>query len=232
MRRGKKYKQAQDDLDSRRLYGWEEGIGKLKSFPKRALDETVELAFNLGIDGRQADQILRGTLMLPHGTGKDVRILVFTQGELEKDAQEAGADFVGAADLVEKIQGGWLDFDLVIASPDMMGQVGKLGRILGPRGLMPNPKTGTVTREVEQAVKEAKAGRIEFRADSKSGNNAQGPIGKLSFEENALIENAKAFGEAIMRARPAATKGQFVRKVTLSSTMGPGLRIDPAVLAA
>lgn len=232
MRRGKKYKQAQDALDSRRLYGWEEGIGKLKSFPKRAFDETVELAFNLGIDGRQADQILRGTLMLPHGTGKDVRILVLTQGELEKDAQEAGADFVGAADLVEKIQGGWLDFDLVIASPDMMGQVGKLGRILGPRGLMPNPKTGTVTREVEQAVKEAKAGRIEFRADSKSGNNAQGPIGKLSFEENALIGNAKAFGEAIMRARPAATKGQFVRKVTLSSTMGPGLRIDPAVLAA
>ena len=231
MRRGKKYKQVQEGINSRELYSLEEGVGILKSTPQRAFDETVELSFNLGIDGRQADQILRGTVMLPHGTGKDVRILVLTQGDLEKEAEEAGADYVGGADLVEKIQGGWLEFDMVIASPDMMGQVGKLGRILGPRGLMPNPKSGTVTREVQQAVKEAKAGRIEFRADSKSGNNAQGPIGKMSFDESALIENANTFGEAIMRAKPVSSKGQYVRKLVLSSTMGPGVRIDPGVFA-
>ena len=231
MRRSKKYRQASDGIDRSRLYGWDDGVELLKSFPQRRFDETVELGFNLGIDGRQADQILRGTVMLPHGTGKNVRVLVLTQGELEKQAQDAGADFVGGADLVEKIQGGWLDFDLVIASPDMMGQVGKLGRILGPRAMMPNPKTGTVTREVERAVTEAKAGRVEFRADSKSGNNAQAPIGKMSFEANALVENGRVFGEAIMRARPASTKGQYVRKLTLSTSMGPGLRLDPAILS-
>ena len=232
MRRGKKYKQSNDGIDKGHLYNWDDGVGKLKSFPQRSFDETVELSFNLGIDGRQADQILRGTVMLPHGTGKDVRVLVVTQGELEKQAQDAGADHVGGADMIEKIQGGWLDFDLVIASPDMMGQVGKLGRILGPRGMMPNPKTGTVTREVEQAVKEAKAGRIEFRADSKSGNNAQGPIGKVSFDASALVDNAKVFGEAIIRARPASTKGQYVRKLVMSTSMGPGLRLDPSILTA
>ena len=230
MRRGKKYKQVQEGINSRQVYSLEEGVGILKSTPPRAFDETVELSFNLGIDGRQAEQILRGTVMLPHGTGKDVRILVVTQGDLEKEAEEAGADHVGGADLVEKIQGGWLEFDMVIASPDMMGQVGKLGRILGPRGLMPNPKSGTVTREIQQAVKEAKAGRIEFRADSKSGNNAQGPIGKLSFEDSALIENGKTFTDAIMRAKPVSSKGQYVRKLVLSSTMGPGVRIDPGVI--
>ena len=231
MRRGKKYRQVQEGVNPRNLYSLEEGVGILKSTPERAFDETVELSFNLGIDGRQADQILRGTVMLPHGTGKNVRILVLTQGDLEKEAEEAGADHVGGADLVEKIQGGWLEFDMVIASPDMMGQVGKLGRILGPRGLMPNPKSGTVTREIQQAVKEAKAGRIEFRADSKSGNNAQGPIGKLSFDETALIENAKVFTEAIIRAKPVSSKGQYVRKLVLSSTMGPGVRIDPGIVA-
>ena len=177
---------------------------------------------------RQADQALRGTVMLPNGTGSDVRVIVITQGDLVAQAEEAGADHVGGADLITKIEGGWLDFDLVVASPDMMGQVGKLGRVLGPRGLMPNPKTGTVTRDVGQAVTEAKAGRVEFRADNKSGNNAQAPIGKLSFSEDALVENAHAFAAAILRAKPAAAKGQFVRKMTLSSTMGPGLRIDPA----
>ena len=170
--------------------------------------------------------------MLPNGTGKTVRVLVFTQGDLEADSKEADADFVGAADLVEKVQGGWLDFDMVIASPDMMGQVGKLGRVLGPRGLMPNPKTGTVTREIGQAVRDAKAGRIEFRADSKSGNNAQAPIGKLSFEADALLENAQAFTDAILRAKPAVAKGQYVRKMILSSTMGPGIRVDRSALAA
>ena len=232
MPRGKKYRQAVENFDRRKLYSWEEGVRLLKSFPKRKCDETVELSLNLGIDGRQADQILRGTVVLPHGTGKDVRILVIAQGDLAKEAEDAGADYVGGAETIEKIQNGWLDFDLVIAAPDMMGQVGKLGRILGPRGLMPNPKTGTVTREVGQTVKEAKAGRVEFRADNKSGNNAQVAIGKLSFEEKALIENAKVFTETIMRSRPAAAKGQYVRKLVLSSTMGPGLRIDPAVLTA
>jgi len=231
MSRGKKYKQSVEAFDKRHLYAWEEALQMLKAFPRRGFDETIELSFNLGIDGRQADQILRGTVMLPHGTGKDVRVLVLTQGNLEKEAEEAGADYIGGADLIEKIQNGWLDFDLVIASPDMMGQVGKLGRILGPRGLMPNPKTGTVTREVGQAVGEAKAGRVEFRADSKSGNSAQGPIGKMSFEDKALLENAMTFSEAIMRAKPASAKGQYVRKLIMSSTMGPGMRIDPGVLA-
>ncbi|MCE2447648.1 MAG: 50S ribosomal protein L1 [Candidatus Latescibacteria bacterium] len=232
MARGKKYRNALASFDRDRAYSWEEGIKILKGFPAYNYDPTVELSCNLGIDGRQADQSLRGTVMLPHGTGKELRVLVITQGPLVQEAEDAGADFVGGADMAEKIQGGWLDFDLVIASPDMMGQVGKLGRILGPRGLMPNPKTGTVTREVAQAVREAKAGRIEYRADSKSGNNAQGLIGKLSFTDQALIENAQAFTDAILRARPAATKGQYIRKLVLSSALGPGIKIDRAQLAA
>ena len=232
MARGKKYRNALASFDRDRAYSWEEGIKILKGFPAYNCDPTVELSCNLGIDGRQADQSLRGTVMLPHGTGKDLRVLVITQGPLVQEAEDAGADFVGGADMAEKVQGGWLDFDLVIASPDMMGQVGKLGRILGPRGLMPNPKTGTVTREVAQAVREAKAGRIEYRADSKSGNNAQGPIGKLSFTDQALLENAQAFTDAILRARPAATKGQYIRKLVLSSAVGPGIKIDRAQLAA
>ena len=232
MARGKKYRNALASFDRDRAYSWEEGIKILKGFPAYNYDPTIELSCNLGIDGRQADQSLRGTVMLPHGTGKELRVLVITQGPLVQEAEDAGADFVGGADMAEKIQGGWLDFDLVIASPDMMGQVGKLGRILGPRGLMPNPKTGTVTREVAQAVREAKAGRIEYRADSKSGNNAQGLIGKLSFTDQALIENAQAFTDAILRARPAATKGQYIRKLVLSSAVGPGIKIDRAQLAA
>ena len=232
MARGKKYRNALASFDRDRAYSWEEGVKILKGFPAYNYDPTVELSCNLGIDGRQADQSLRGTVMLPHGTGKELRVLVITQGPLVQEAEDAGADFVGGADMAEKIQGGWLDFDLVIASPDMMGQVGKLGRILGPRGLMPNPKTGTVTREVAQAVREAKAGRIEYRADSKSGNNAQGLIGKLSFTDQALIENAQAFTDAILRARPAATKGQYIRKLVLSSALGPGIKIDRAQLAA
>ena len=232
MARGKKYRNALASFDRDRAYSWEEGIKILKGFPAYNYDPTVELSCNLGIDGRQADQSLRGTVMLPHGTGQELRVLVITQGPLVQEAEDAGADFVGGADMAEKIQGGWLDFDLVIASPDMMGQVGKLGRILGPRGLMPNPKTGTVTREVAQAVREAKAGRIEYRADSKSGNNAQGPIGKLSFTDQALIENAQTFTDAILRARPAATKGQYIRKLVLSSAVGPGIKIDRAQFAA
>ncbi len=231
MAKGKKYRNALGSFDRDRAYTWEEGIKILKGFPAYNYDPTVELTCNLGIDGRQADQSLRGTVMLPHGTGKELRVLVITQGPLVQEAEDAGADFVGGTDMAEKIQGGWLDFDLVIASPDMMGQVGKLGRILGPRGLMPNPKTGTVTREVAQAVREAKAGRIEYRADSKSGNNAQGPIGKLSFTDQALVENAQAFTDAILRAKPAAAKGQYIRKLVLSSAVGPGIKIDRAELA-
>jgi large subunit ribosomal protein L1 len=231
MARGKKYRNALASFDRDRAYSWEEGINILRGFPAYNYDPTIELSCNLGIDGRQADQALRGTVMLPHGTGKELRVLVITQGPLVQEAQDAGADFVGGADMAEKIQGGWLDFDIVIASPDMMGQVGKLGRILGPRGLMPNPKTGTVTREVAQAVREAKAGRVEYRADSKSGNNAQGPIGKLSFTDHALIENAQAFTDAILRAKPAAAKGQYIRKLVLSSVIGPGIKIDRAQFA-
>ncbi len=232
MARGKRYREALEAFDRDESYSWEDAVRILKGFPKRKYDETVELSLHLGIDGRQADQALRGTVMLPHGTGKDLRVLVITQGPLEQEAKDAGADFVGGADMAEKIQGGWLDFDLVIASPDMMGQVGKLGRVLGPRGLMPNPKTGTVTREVAKAVKEAKSGRVEYRADSKSGNNAQAPIGRLSFEETALVENAQAFVDTILRARPSATKGQYIRKLIISSVMGPGIKIDRAQISA
>ncbi|MBT4504199.1 MAG: 50S ribosomal protein L1 [Gemmatimonadetes bacterium] len=231
MARGKKYKQAMENFDRNQTYSWIDAAKLLKEFPERKFDETVELSFSLGIDGRQAEQIVRGTVMLPNGTGKELRVLVITQGELEQEANEAGADYVGAADMVEKIQEGWLDFDVVIASPDMMGQVGKLGRILGPRGLMPNPKTGTVTRDVGQAVREAKAGRIEYRADSKSGNNAHMPIGRLSFDDAALIENARTVTEAILRAKPASSKGLYVKKLTLSTVMSPGIRIDRSELA-
>ena len=231
-KRGKKYAQSVESYERSEPQTLEDAIKILKAMPVRKFDETVELNFYLGIDGRQADQALRGTVMLPNGTGKEVRIVVITQGELVAQAEEAGADHVGAADLIAKIEGGWLDFDLVISSPDMMGQVGKLGRVLGPRGLMPNPKTGTVTRDVGQAVTEARAGRVEYRADNKSGNNAQAPIGKLSFTEEALVENAQALSNAILRAKPASTKGSFIRKLILSSTMGPGIRIDPGALAA
>ena len=231
-RKSRKFRESVEKYDRAEPLSLEQAVSLLKSFPQRKYDETVELGFHLGIDGRQAEQALRGTVMLPHGTGKEIRVVVITQGELAAQAEEAGADHVGGADLIEQIQTGWLDFDLVIASPDMMGQVGRLGRILGPRGMMPNPKTGTVTREISQAVAEAKAGRVEFRADNKSGNNAQAPIGKVSFEETALVENARAFSDAILRARPSSAKGQFIRKAVLSSTMGPGIRIDPAALAA
>jgi large subunit ribosomal protein L1 len=231
-KRGKKYAQSVESYERSEPQTLEDAVKILKEMPVRKFDETVELNFYLGIDGRQSDQALRGTVMLPNGTGKEVRIVVITQGELVAQAEEAGADHVGAADLIAKIEGGWLDFDLVISSPDMMGQVGKLGRVLGPRGLMPNPKTGTVTRDVGQAVTEARAGRVEYRADNKSGNNAQAPIGKLSFTEEALVENAQALSNAILRAKPASTKGSFIRKLILSSTMGPGIRIDPGALAA
>ena len=222
--RGKKYRNATATLDRNIRYPIEEAVAKIKEAAYASFDETVEIAFRLGVDPRHADQVVRGTVVLPHGIGKDVRVLAIVQGEKYTEAQEAGADVVGAQDIIDKISGGWLEFDTVITTPDMMGQVGKLGRILGPRGLMPNPKSGTVTFDIARAVKEAKAGKIEFRVD-KSGN-VHAPIGKLSFENEKLVENFNTLVDIIHRAKPASAKGIYLRNITLSSTMGPGFKID------
>lgn len=224
-KKGKKYSEAVKKLDKQKLYSPQEALALVKELAYANFDETVEVAIRLGVDPRHADQQVRGTVVLPHGTGKTPRILVFAKGDAAKEAQEAGADFVGDEDLVEKIQGGWLDFDVAIATPDMMGTVGKLGRILGPRGLMPNPKAGTVTNEVGRAVQEAKGGRIEFRVDRTGIVHA--PIGKVSFETEKLLENFNALMDAILRAKPAAAKGQYIKSVVVSSTMGPGIKINP-----
>ncbi len=223
-KRGKRYQEARKLIDPQKFYTPEEAIALVKKTATAKFDETVEVALKLGVDPRHADQQVRGTVVLPHGTGRDVRVLVFAQGEKAQEAKEAGADFVGAEDLAEKIQGGWTDFDVAIATPDMMGTVGKLGRILGPRGLMPNPKTGTVTFEVAKAVQESKAGKVEFRVNRESGMHV--PIGKASFSEEQLLDNFKTLIDAIMKAKPAAAKGAYIRKLSLSSTMGPGLRIS------
>ena len=225
-KRSKIYRGALELFDRQNQYSLDEAMGLLKRMPNRKLDETVELAIRLGVDPRHADQQVRGTVILPHGLGKEVRVVVFAKGELAASAQEAGADVVGAEDLVEKVSGGWTEFDIAVSAPDMMGAVGKLGRILGPRGLMPNPKSGTVTQDLERAVKEAKAGRVEFRVDR--GGSVHSPIGKVSFEEDKLLENANALIDVISRARPASAKGQYIRSVTLSTTMGPGIRLDRA----
>ena len=198
----------------------------LKEFAPAKFDETVEVHFNSGLNVRHADQQLRGTLMLPHGTGKEMRVAVFAEGEKAKEAQDAGADVVGSADLATQIEGGFDDFDVAIATPDMMGTVGKLGRILGPRGKMPNPKTGTVTFDVGKAVRDAKAGKLEYRTDR--GANVHLTIGKKSFDERALLENYAAVVEEIVRAKPAAAKGRYIRSITLASSMGPGIKVDPA----
>jgi len=230
MKKGKRYRENVRKIDRSRNYTLEEGVDLLKSLQRAHFDETVEVAAQLGVDTRRADQAIRGTVLLPHGTGKNVRVLVLTRGEPEKEAKEAGADYVGAEEYIQKIQEGWLEFDVAIATPDMMGQVGRLGRILGPRGLMPNPKSGTVTQDVGKAVRDAKAGRIEFRADR--GGNVHVPVGKLSFPNEQLLENIRTFLDTIVRARPASAKGQYVRSITLSSTMSPGVRLDrQAVLA-
>ena len=226
----KRYKQAAALFDRQTHYGLADAIDILKKMPTRKFDETVELSFRLGIDPRQADQLVRGTVVLPHGLGKSVRVAVFARGEPATAAEAAGADFVGAEDLVEKINGGWTDFDVAVATPDMMGQVGRLGRILGPRGLMPNPKSGTVTPDAARAVREAKAGRVEYRVDRTS--NVHTHVGKASFDAQSLQENAQVLIDAIIKARPSATKGQYMRSVTLSTTMGPGIRLDRTALAA
>ena len=228
-KQSKRYKQAADLFDRQTHYNLTEAVDILKQMPTRKFDETVELAFRLGVDPRQADQLVRGTVVLPHGLGKSVRVAVFAKGEAATEAEAAGADFVGAEDLVERINGGWTDFDVAIATPDMMGQVGRLGRILGPRGLMPNPKSGTMTPDAARAVREAKAGRVEYRVDRTA--NVHTPVGKASFDARRLRENAQALIDAIVRARPSAAKGQYMRSVTLSTTMGPGIRLDRTALS-
>lgn len=204
-------------------------ISVLKGMPPAKFNETMELAVRLGVDPRKAEQMVRGTVVLPHGVGKKVRILVFAKGEKEKEALEAGADYVGLEDVMEKIQQGWLEFDRAIATPDVMGQVGKLGKILGPRGLMPNPKTGTVTLDVARAVKEFKAGKIEYRVDKAGIVHA--PFGKVSFSEGQLAENATVLLEALVRAKPATSKGKFVKGISISSTMGPSVRVDVSTIS-
>jgi large subunit ribosomal protein L1 len=226
VRHGKKYRNARSQFDREQLYSPADAVRLLKSFDGAGFDETVEVHFNLGLNVRHAEQQLRGTLMLPHGTGRSVRIAVFAEGEKAKEAQDAGADVVGTADLAGQIEEGFDDFDVAIATPDQMSVVGRLGRILGPRGKMPNPKTGTVTFDVGKAVQDAKAGKLEYRTDR--GANVHVPIGKKSFEERALLENYAALLDEIMRAKPAAAKGRYVKGVTLTSTMGPGIKVDPA----
>jgi len=223
---GKRYRSARERIDREKLYSPLEAVRELKSFGDAKFDETVEAHFRLGLNVRHADEQLRGTLMLPHGTGKDVRVAVFAEAEKAREAEEAGADIVGSADLAQKIEGGFTDFDVAIATPDMMGVVGKLGRVLGPRGLMPNPKTGTVTFEVGKAVADSKAGKLEYRTDR--GANVHVAIGKKSFDERRLLENYAALVEEIVRVKPAAAKGRYIKTITLTTTMGPGVHLDPA----
>ncbi|MFA5536671.1 MAG: 50S ribosomal protein L1 [Bacillota bacterium] len=222
---GKKYQDAAKLFDRHQLYEMEKALELVKATATAKFDETIEISVRLGVDPRHADQQVRGTVVLPHGTGKTRTVLVFAKGEKAQEATAAGADFVGAEELVEKIQGGWVSFDVAIATPDMMGVVGKLGRILGPRGLMPNPKTGTVTFDIEKAVNEVKAGKIEYRVDKTSIVHA--PIGKASFELSKLEDNYNTLIDALVRAKPAAAKGQYLKSIYLSATMGPGIKVNP-----
>lgn len=224
-KKGKRYLEALKAYDRQTLFEPGEALNIVKTNAKAKFDESVEVAFNLGIDTRHADQQIRGAVVLPNGTGKTLSVLVFAKGDKAKEAEQAGADFVGAEDMIEKIQQGWFGFDVAVATPDMMGTVGKLGKLLGPKGLMPNPKTGTVTFDVEKAVKEVKAGKVEYRADKAGIIHV--PIGKVSFENEKLMENYKTIADTVLKAKPAAAKGQYVRSVTVSSSMGPGVKINP-----
>jgi large subunit ribosomal protein L1 len=227
---GKKYRAAADKIDAGRKYNLEEGVSKVKEIAFAKFDETVELTIWLGVDPRKADQLVRGTIVLPHGLGKSKKILVIAQGEKVKEAEEAGADFVGGEDMVNKIKNeNWLDFEAVIATPDMMRLVGGLGKVLGPRGLMPNPKTGTVTFDVKTAVKETKAGKVEYRVDKTGVIHV--PVGKVSFDADKIRDNAKSLLEAVVKAKPATAKGKYVKKVNLAATMSPGVLLDEGAYA-
>jgi large subunit ribosomal protein L1 len=221
---GKKYDAAKKQVDRLKRYALEEAVSLVKGSAFAKFDESVEVSLRLGIDPRKSDQQVRGSVVLPHGTGKSLKVLVFAKGDKEVEAREAGADFVGGEDMVEKIQGGWLEFDKVVATPDMMGQVGKLGKVLGPRGLMPNPKVGTVTFEVARAIREIKAGKVEFRAEKAGVVHAA--VGKCSFEGSQLQDNVRTFMETIIKSKPAASKGTYIKSMTLSSTMGPGVKLE------
>jgi large subunit ribosomal protein L1 len=223
---GKKYREAAAQVDQSRLYSAQEAIDLLKKISYSAFDGTVEVHMRLGVDPRHADQMVRGTAVLPHGTGRTVRVLVFAQGDKAREAEEAGADYVGAQDLIQRIEGGWLDFDVAVATPDMMGQVGRLGRILGPRGLMPNPRSGTVTLDVGRTVRDVKAGRVEFRVDRTALIHV--PIGKVSFDDQRLLENLSTLMDAVAAAKPSGAKGTYIRSVHLAATMSPGIRLDPS----
>lgn len=220
----KKYKEALGKVDREKKYNLDEAVGLLEETKTAKFDETIDISLRLGIDAKQTDQMVRGAVNLPNGTGKNIKVLVFVKGDKDKEAQEAGADFVGAEDMIEKIQGGWMEFDKVIATPDMMAQVSKLGKVLGPRGLMPNPKVGTVTFEIGKAVREVKAGKVEFRND-KAGNIHAG-VGKVSFGPEKIKGNINAFLEAIIKARPSSSKGTYLKSMAISATMGPGIRVD------
>ena len=226
---GKKFQAAKNHVE-KRLYGLDEALKTVRDASYAKFDETLELSMRLGVNPRHADQMVRGTVVLPHGTGKSKRVLAIAVGDKAKEAEQAGADFVGGPEMAKKIQEGWLDFDAVIATPDMMREVGKLGKILGPRGMMPNPKTGTVTFEVGTAVREIKAGKVEFRVDKTAIIHV--PVGKLSFDDSKLAENAQALVAAVIKAKPSAAKGKYVHSIHLASTMGPGVPIDPAAVDA
>ncbi len=228
-KKGKKYEEARRLFDRETKYEPEEALRMIKEMSKRSFDETVELAVRLGVNPKHADQQVRGSVVLPHGTGKTTRVAVFAKGEKIKEAENAGADHFGADELVAKVQEGWMDFDVAVATPDMMGSVGKLGKVLGPRGLMPNPKSGTVTFDIEKAVNEIKAGKVEYRTE-KAGN-VHVPIGKVSFSVDQLVENFNAIMEALIKARPTAAKGQYIRNITVSTTMGPGVKTTAGVEA-
>jgi large subunit ribosomal protein L1 len=227
---GKKMNAAAEKIEKDKEYSLDDAVTLVKEAAYAKFDETVDLSFNLGVDPRKSDQMVRGTVVLPHGTGKTVRVLVFAKGEKEKEARDAGADHVGADDLVEKISKGWFDFDKVVATPDIMGVVGKLGKVLGPRGLMPNPKLGTVTFDVAKAVKDIKAGKVEYKTEKAGVIHV--PIGKVSFDKQKLLENARAIIDSVSKAKPSTSKGKYLKKLCVSSTMGPGLRIDVSSVSA
>jgi large subunit ribosomal protein L1 len=228
MEKGKKISAAKEKIERIRDYSLDEAIRIVKESSYAKFDETVDLAFNLGINPKKSDQMVKGSVVLPHGIGKKVKVLVFAKGEKEKEAADAGADIIGAEDLVEKISKGWLDFDKTVATPDMMGLVGKLGKILGPRGLMPNPKLGTVTFDISRAVKEIKAGKVEYKAEKAGIIHV--PIGKVSFDNQKLFDNARAVVDSVVKAKPATSKGKYLKKISISSTMGPGVTVDIASL--